>query len=98
MPHKHWEVLQAISFGDETQFSFNGEDWQDSPPSGSLNPITHHYLQWRVKNSKAKEVEVYYYAVSIEYGVPVVSYTNNKDEAVFEIVTQEKRIINARAL
>lgn len=59
-PHKHADVLHAIADGKEVQWKnrVTGEWFDDA--SCSLTPLTHDYLEWRVKpEPKPEDVVVY---------------------------------------
>jgi len=98
--HKHSEVLKAIAEGLSVEFSFDkGENWQDLPPSGVINPLTQHYLQWRVKPQSEYTIKKFYYQVRMGYGIPVVSYIEDLSLADLEVgVDQESNIEFMRVL
>lgn len=84
--HKHSEVLEAIAQGKSVEFSVDGgSNWQEMPPSGTLNPITHHYMPWRVKQEFERKDSTFYYWIDTGYGIPIISYCDNPEHADIEI-------------
>jgi hypothetical protein len=84
--HKYFDVLEAIAEGKSVEFSVDGGDnWQEMPPNGTLNPIAHHYMPWRVKQEFEKKESTFYYRIGMGYGIPIISYCDNPDHADIEL-------------
>jgi hypothetical protein len=98
--HLHADVIKAVANGDSVEFSIDGgEHWQEMPPSGTLNPITHYYMPWRVKKETIQSNSIFYYRIGMGYGIPIVSYCNDKEEADLEItINSDYEVTNRRFL
>jgi len=98
--HKYAEVLKAIAEGESVEFSVDGgNNWQEMPPTGTLNPITHHYMPWRVKKEVVQLESVFYYSIGMGYGISIISYCNEKDQADLELtIGPNYEVINKRFL
>lgn len=59
--HPHADVLIAIAEGREVQYIPSMEDiWRTLVNGEAVNPISHHFLRWRVRPQKLKRwVNVY---------------------------------------
>jgi len=80
MKHKHYEVLLAIAEGKDVQFKTKDDRiWTTASINDSVrNPITHDYLEWRVK--KEPVIEVRYFGQVIHNGTVSYSEIENDDQ------------------
>jgi len=61
MKHKHYEVLLAIADGKEVEFKSKVDDTWETGVNN--NPITNHFLEWRVK--KEPVIDVKYFTMEL---------------------------------